>query len=327
MASPAKYPKKEVTVSDMCLGRGTTVHGAFVGVASPVKSGRSGSKVQYFESLFSDGNKTVRMVSFDPQFKIKVDDAREKREEVAITNCCVQKRKNSDELEIVVGSGSNLIKSPKKFCVDESLLAMPITQDAIIDISKLKELNDLPINQHVNVTGKVKCLESAEEVKSSRTGPLMKQDVILADSTAVYKCVIWEKNIGKFDVDGCYELKDVTVRSFNGSKYLSLSEKSLVTKIEDIGEVVADIITSGIEIEGEIAGVISYETYNSCKLQNCKGKVMDITPTIVQCTKCDTKVKATRCDKVTVARLLIEDTKEGKQHKVSVFNKSYSRHY
>ena len=52
--------KKEVDISDISLGKGTTVHGAFVGAVSPIQSNWHNSKVQYFESLFSDGIKTVR---------------------------------------------------------------------------------------------------------------------------------------------------------------------------------------------------------------------------------------------------------------------------
>ena len=310
--------KKEVDVSDISPGKGTTVHGAFVGAVSPIQSSWHNSKVQYFESLFSDGIKTVRMVSFDPQLKSKIESARDKKEEVAISNCRVQKRMNSDEFEIVVGSNSCLMKSPKKFHLDESLMSMP-APDAVKDVTSLQELNDIPINKHVNVIGKVICVESAEGVHSNslHTGTLMKQDIVLADSTATCRCVVWEKNIGTFDVNSCYKLTDVMVKSFNGTKYLSLLEKSPVAKVEDIGEVVQNADSSKIKIKGEIVGVMSCDTYSSCI--NCRGKLTEISSIIAQCTKCATSVKITRCSKMTTARLIIKDT-VGQEHKVSAFN-------
>ena len=51
-------------------------------------------------TLFSDGIKTVCVVSFDPKLKPKVDNAQEKGEEVALTNCCVQKRSSTNDFEI-----------------------------------------------------------------------------------------------------------------------------------------------------------------------------------------------------------------------------------
>ena len=100
--------------------------------------------------------------------------------------------------------------------------------------------------------------------------------------------------LGNFDVDDCYEFKHVTIKSFSGAKYLSLSERSSVVKITDIGEVV-DTVASETEIEGEIIGVISCETYNSCR--SCKGKAVEThNQAILECTKCAIKIKATRCD-------------------------------
>ena len=234
---------------------------------------------------------------------------------MAISNCCVQKRMNSDEFKIVVGSNSCLMKSPKKFHLDESLMSMP-APDAV---TSLQELNDIPINKHVNVIGKVICIESAEGVHSNslRTGTSMKQDIVLADSTATCRCVVWEKNIGTFDVNSCYKLTDVMVKSFNGTKYLSLLEKSPVAKVEDIGEVVQSADSSKIKIKGEIVGVMSCDTYSSCI--NCRRKLTEISSIIAQCTKCATSVKITRCSKMTTARLIIKDT-VGQEHKVSAFN-------
>ena len=314
---------KEVDVSDMCLSKGATVHGAFVGPISPIRRSRSSThskEIQYFDTFFSDGIKTVRVVSFDPKLKPKVDNAREKGEEVALTNCCVQKRKDCDEMEIVIGNRSNLIKSPKRFRLD-NLLTTPNTHDIAVDIGTLVELTILPISQHVNVKGKVISIESPVIVNSARAGQLKKQDVILADSTAVYRCVVWETNVGKLEVGTCYELKDIVIKSYDGTEYLSLSEHSTIVVIEDIGDVVENTLscssTNDFEIKGEITGVATCDTYSSCR--SCKGKTKEITQVIVECTKCGVKAKADRCKQVTTARLLIEDT-EGKEYKVTVFN-------
>ena len=57
---------------------------------------------------------------------------------------------------------------------------------------------------------------------------LNKQDVIIADATAAWRCAIREKDINKLKEDNSYRLINVTIRTFNGTKYLSLSEKSCI---------------------------------------------------------------------------------------------------
>ncbi len=65
----------------------------------------------------SDGKNMVRMVSFKPNLRAEVEQARERGEGVTIMNCSVQKSKKlrCDALEIVVGKHTNVVKSPKKF--------------------------------------------------------------------------------------------------------------------------------------------------------------------------------------------------------------------
>jgi len=52
---------------------------------------------------------------------------------------------------------------------------------------------------------------------------------------------VWEKQIPLVEDRKSYKLNNVTVRSFNGTKHISLGENSLVEEIEDIGEVADDV--------------------------------------------------------------------------------------
>ena len=70
---------------------------------------------------------------------------------------------------------------------------------------------------------------------------------------------------------GCsYKLMNITVRTFNGARYLSLSSKST---IGDICEVVEEVVDDGKGVvKGEIIGVVGCDSYSSCK--SCKAKVV-----------------------------------------------------
>ena len=77
-----------------------------------------------------------------------------------------------------------------------------------------------------------------------------------------------EKDVGCVEVGASYRLEDVTVRLFNGVKYLSVSEKSRIVKVDDVGEVVDEDIDKGsggmLAVKGEVTGVSKPDEYRSC---------------------------------------------------------------
>ena len=105
------------------------------------------------------------------------------------------------------------------------------------------------------------------------------------------------------------------IHTFNGIKYLSLSDKSCIEEIADIGNVVDESATMGegsIKIvQGEIVGIMNTEAYNNSRV--CKAKVMavnDIISECSKCAKCAMKVNMNRCGKSEVARFMIEDSQQ-----------------
>ncbi len=54
---------------------------------------------------------------------------------------------------------------------------------------------------------------------------LMKQDILVADSTGIARLAVWEKEIGKLDKDASYRLSGVMVCEFRGKKFLSTSKE------------------------------------------------------------------------------------------------------
>ncbi len=95
------------------------------------------------------------------------------------------------------------------------------------------------MNQHVTVTGKVMLMKEAENgYINSRGETLKKQDLVLSDCGSSCQGVVREKDVGVLKVDCSYKLKNVTVRSFIGRKYIS-SDNSTIQELGDIGEVAA----------------------------------------------------------------------------------------
>lgn len=110
------------------------------------------------------------------------------------------------------------------------------------------------------------------------------EDVMkLADSSGICKGVIWEKT-GFLKYKCSY---NVTVCSYNGPS-LSVSSNSVITEIEDIGEVNDEGSSvesdNTKEVYGEIIGVIRCESYHSCLV--CKAKVVPTGAVMGKCGKC-----------------------------------------
>lgn len=310
---------EDFDVSDLTPTKIAKVHGVVVGEVSPVKESKKNSTCKYFQGQLSDGKKTVRMISFEPKLRQDLQKAKETQQEIALDNVCVQQNKlHQDTLEIVIGSRSSVTKSPKKFQISDNAL----NEFSISNVSTIEEIRELTVNQHIDIVGKVFDIQPTEKLTSkSGDKKLNKQDLTLGDCTACCRCVAWENHIGVLEEDRSYRFNNVTVRSFNGVKYLSLSEASTITAIDDIGEIVEEYPNEGQTlkvVEAEIHGVLNIEEYKSC--MSCQAKVVEVNMGIGQCGKCGMKMKITRCENSTVARLLLTDTDDNK-HKVTAFSK------
>ena len=101
--------KKDFDVSDLVEVSNATVHGVAMEV-SPVRPSRKNPEVKYFSGKLSDGQKVVRMISFEPKLRPVLDKSREERKPVALVNCKVSESKFESGFEIMT-SGRMVVKS------------------------------------------------------------------------------------------------------------------------------------------------------------------------------------------------------------------------
>ena len=195
-------------ISQLVASLSATVHGMFVGAVSPVKSSRKNSAMKYFESQLCDGKKTVCVISFEPKFRNEIEEAKKGQYGVALRNCCVKRgRAENNDYEIIAGSKSSILKSPKKFKIGDA----HTSGLNCADLGTLEEMKDCSENQYVTIVGKVVSIESPEvvKVKDSRK-ELHKQEFVIADCTATCRGVLWEQHLGALKTDHCYKLIQVT---------------------------------------------------------------------------------------------------------------------
>ena len=83
-------------------------------------------------------------------------------------------------------------------------------------MSKIKSLADMvKVITNINVKPPVK-------IQTQLGKELLKQDCLVVNCSACYRLVAWEKGVHSLLEGKCYQLKDVSVRQFKGTKYLSV---------------------------------------------------------------------------------------------------------
>ena len=87
---------------------------------------------------------------------------------------------------------------------------------------------------------------------------LLKHDNLAGDSSACCRLVAWEKDVDSLKVNGnCYQLKEVNIRQYKVTKYLSIDMECQIENIDDIGDVI-DIKTQNYN--SDALTLISYKT-------------------------------------------------------------------
>ena len=249
----------------------------------------------------------------------ELDEAQKAQHSLALQNCVVKRNRDNDDFEIHVNNRTSLVQSPKNSDLWRRIMPKILCSP---ELGTLEQLKDLSEHQQISVTGKVQSIAEVEKVLIKSKGKqLCKQEFVIADGTAACRAVAWEDKIGKIKEGNSYNIMNVTVRSFNGSKYLSIAERSVIKVVDDIGYVIDEPMFDGaggvIKINAEVVAVLNIETYISCR--NCNGKVTEVNNGVGECSKCICKMKMKKCKGKSVVRVILEES-EGKEYKVSMFN-------
>lgn len=302
-----KLEENDVSEIEKCSD-GMIVHGV-VTELSPVKVSRNSEKVKYFQGRVTDGKKTVRVV--DPALHGAMEKSQATGAAVALVNWQVKETpvqfKDGDQrFEMVGSSHSKVEEAPhnKEFEVT--------SQDSRKGQAEVKisEVEKVAVNQHVSVVVKVLSMKAPSSVVVKSGRELVMQECTVGDATGTMRLVLWESDTKKLETEKCYAVSGLTVKMYQGSKYLSLSDEGSVKPTNDMVKVAdpldEDKCCNDDGIEGEIVGVLSVDEYKCCF--NCRSKVNPISEAIGQCKKCAMKVKLNKCEISVTAHVLFEQS-------------------
>ena len=250
------------------------------------------------------------MVCFDSKKRALLDDAREKGTSIGLKKCKV--KENRGEYEIIASTAIRIDVTDKEYIVDESLKA-----DRPLALGSIDQMKDMVVNQRVTLKVKIIQVEVAVNINTNDGRMVRKQECVCADSSGSSWLVLWEIYIGKVEVGHCYELQDVTIRSFEEQKYLSTSSKCVIQDCDDIGEVSEDIEESRVfDICAEIVAVKNLATSKSC-IVCTSGRVSTISSNLGKCLKCQSIMKLDKCKmEVNDATIVLEDVNSAEKYNV-----------
>lgn len=264
---------------------------------------KAGKTVHYFEGQISDGTTSMRMVGFEKAQNDKLTTYYEQKLPITLEDCQVQKSHFSGgSLEILLKRSTKFLTSPKN--IDNTTIPVLVPMPTV----SLGDLADIEEYQHVSVAAKVLRVDNQIEVKPG----LYNQDSTIADSTGTARLTLWQENINKLEEKKSYELKNLIVRSFNQSKYLTLAKFEYgITCVEDITDVKEelDILHGHTEqneiIAAEIVAVSNLMQCRSCTA--CQSRVDVVNERIGRCSnsRCSAIQRLDKCSKSMSANLLI----------------------
>ena len=143
------------------------------------------------------------------------------------------------------------------------------------------------------------------------TGGKTKQDIVISDDTSTARLTLWEDRVNTmFDGDS-YALRNVVVRQFRGTKYLSMAKSgSTITGTDDIGATIeydpeCDDLQRRELQQCIIIAVLSLDTYKACL--SCKARVEATEQSLGICSKCSLMQRIDKCVDQLSAKLMLQE--------------------
>ena len=138
---------------------------------------------------------------------------------------------------------------------------------------------------------------------------LYKQDIVISDATGSARLTVWQDQINILEQDKSYKLDNLTVRSYNGSKYLTLPKSEFVVKnVDDIGEVKEEQVVMDYKeneiIDAEVTAVADFVQGRVCI--SCQCNVEPINERIGRCTQCSITQRLDKCSKSMSANIIVQ---------------------
>ena len=275
-SSPKTPKQEELSPTKISVPTSKATVSGLVSSLSPIKPSK------YFEGELTDGDSIVRLVGFDKSKLAKLQPFCDYSLPVTLKDCCIQRNKYKDTLEIVLKRNTTIEESTTEF-------EIPDLTTAGSTVVHLSDIPILPVHKRVTVSAKVTKIHKSQKFGENK----VKQDLTIADATGKATLTLWNQDIGVFTEHTSYKFNRLQVRSYMGKTYLSYPSVMSFSEVAPISVDETNDSPSSDEdedlVQASIVGVKDLETMYSCI--NCNKTVTPDDSEVGTCETCKTMQK------------------------------------
>ena len=185
----------------------------------------------------------------------------------------------------------------------------------------IQEVDKLAPEQVISLKANVFEVSPATLIPT-KDGPLPKQSVLLRDRTSCIKLQLFGEAVDSLAEGVTYVIENVRVKVNKCIRYLNTtkSEPFVATETDAIDVIEIDNATSISlkEIDGIIIGVQSVRKYYLCI--GCNQKSSVASNDLIKCSNCSLNFKASTCEVVWYAKLMVKDISTKAMYNLSIHN-------
>lgn len=285
----------------------------FIHAVSPVKKAAA-SKKTFFNCILQTETDVMRAVCFDSDKRAEIDTISKTKSPVKLKHLTTKESSSGTSQDIQITKHTTVTPIDKDllhFTFSDELST--ISQNSVINLSSILKLAP---EQLITVKAQVTNI-SAVKVFNSNRGKLQKQDVIIRDTTASIKVVLWQEYVDILQTDETYKLENLRVKGFKDDRYLNTPKSDPFTatpcppfdqplvEVDDLQEVTSNITQSQ---------VIGFR--NATKTMDCiscfKRVCAKPNSTLAVCEKCKLTQPIRTCPTHWQLRVLIRDLQNDK---------------
>ena len=259
------------------------------------------SNSKYFNCVVQSDKQPVRAVCYSPEKRAQMKAFEITKSPVKILNF----KETKDDLIITKWTS---ITPPEKekisFAYSDKLSASSNGQPVV-----LSAVHNLAAEQLIAVKGETTSISGVKSATTMFSGKTEKQDVIIRDTTAYMKLVLWGKYVNTLELNNTYLFKNVRVKAAQSGHYLNTpppSDAFVTTECEKftgpLVEVEKDVNTTS-RISAQILGVQRSSKSLCCVSCN---KTVDVLENKAVCKSCSLTQLPIQCHVVWPVQLLVK---------------------
>jgi len=275
---------------------------------SKIKTSKNNN--QYFDLKIQTSTNIYRTVCFSPEKHPTFKRKYESSSPIKLTKFQLKNNDKTSEQELVINKRTKLQDPSDK---ESEFDYQPLnTEQKQSKDTTAEEILDGEPNTYVNICGRISFTGETKTLNVNSKS-LQMQEALFTDDTGSIRTVLWENDIHKVTSKHCYDIKNISVREYQDSNYLTFNKHTTVQEVTKTIERPDDlsIVPENQTINFPPDGGVNYvQRFRSCN--KCHTKLpADSENKIIQCSDCKLSQLKSKCKtNILASALFINESKQ-----------------